>query len=96
VSATTAIDYFSTGNNLMSLINPGKGNLQLITHNILKQRALVEIISSGGEICYKESTYLSDNNTYEIQINHLKNGLYILKITGEKGLMFTEKVVIQK
>jgi len=70
--------------------------LQLITHNILKQKALIELISSSGEICYKESAYLSENNTYEFHINHLKNGLYILKITGEKGLMFTEKVVIQK
>ncbi|MFO7843493.1 MAG: T9SS type A sorting domain-containing protein [Bacteroidales bacterium] len=96
VSAATAIDYLFTENNPMSIINPVKGILQLATHDIPKQKALVELISPSGETYYEESVYLSENNTYEFHVHHLKNGLYILKLTGEKGFVITEKVVIQK
>jgi hypothetical protein len=39
---------------------------------------------------------MSENNNYEFPVEHLKNGLYIIKFTGEKGFVYTQKIVVQK
>ncbi|MGC9373567.1 MAG: T9SS type A sorting domain-containing protein [Bacteroidales bacterium] len=96
VYAATAVDpVFNTAKKIR-ILNPVKDILKLTTYQIIAQNVLVELISTSGEVCFKESTYMSENNNYEFPVGYLKNGLYIIKFTGEKGLVYTRKIVVQK
>jgi len=43
----------------------------------------------------KENILMMGRGHYEFPINHLTDGLYIVKLTGTKGLVFTQKIVVQ-
>ncbi|MDY6801523.1 MAG: T9SS type A sorting domain-containing protein [Bacteroidota bacterium] len=96
VFAATAVEPGFNNNKQIKILNPVKEILKITTHNMQPQNVLIELISTSGEVCFKNTTYMSENNNYEFPVEHLRNGLYIIKFTGEKGFFNTQKTVVQK
>jgi hypothetical protein len=96
VSAATAIDLISPGKPKVHIVNPSQGLLKVVTGAITNQNLLVELISTSGEICFQESLRVTENSDYEFPVHHLRDGLYIVRLFGENGFVYTQKVVIQK
>jgi len=95
VSAATALDPILTVKNPVHVINPAKEILRVTINHIKKQNIKVELIATSGNVCFQENIFMTERGDYEFPINKLNDGLYILKLTGTKGLVFTQKIVVQ-
>ena len=70
--------------------NPVKDNL--VIHNF-SETAVLKLYDLGGRLVKQH--FIWANTTQEIPVSDLKNGLYLLKIQNEKGVMI-KKIVIEK
>jgi len=95
VSAATAVEPILTFKNPVHVINPAKGVLRVTINHVKKQNIQVELIATRGNVCFEENIFMTGRGHYEFPINHLTDGLYIVKLTGTKGLVFTQKIVVQ-
>jgi len=87
------IDESSTGN-MRIYPNPVEDMLfmNIYTKDITK--LTISIYSISGEVVYEEEvTTGSDENSYQYNVARLGAGLYMLRVTTGKGLMFTGKFV---
>ncbi|HSH52251.1 MAG TPA: T9SS type A sorting domain-containing protein, partial [Bacteroidales bacterium] len=96
VSAATAVEPGFNTNKQIKILNPVKDILKLTTNNIKAQNVFVELISTRGEVCFKKTVNILANSNYDIPINHIMDGLYIIKFTGEKGFVYTRKIIVQR
>jgi hypothetical protein len=96
VSSSTEVEKLENYKRDIIVKNPVQEMLQFSTGNILEQKGIFELISSGGEVCIQKAITITSNSSYEVPLQNVKNGIYIFKFTGEKGFVHSQKVVIQK
>ncbi|MFO7827646.1 MAG: T9SS type A sorting domain-containing protein [Bacteroidales bacterium] len=96
VSAVTHVDAFDGQDDTLIISNPVKDILEISATSITKQDVLVELISTGGNIKLQKTISMSDNSNHEIPVQHLPAGIYIVKLSGNAGIIHSQKIVIQK
>ena len=69
------------------MINHGNGNYQLST-NLHSQKSLKVYDITGKSVL--EDLYSKDN--YNLSLTNNSPGIYIIKIRGENGFIFQEKI----
>lgn len=81
--------------NLAIYPNPAKDFITINLEDKFNNLTL-EFLDITGKILYK-NTYLSNNNTFNTQINvsNYKSGVYFIRLTTEKGTE-TRKIILQK
>jgi hypothetical protein len=57
------------------------------------QHLEIEIIDFSGKTIKKENSLLSNNY---IDVNHLNNGVYFLKITSDHQILYSTKLLINR
>ena len=72
--------------------NPTSGVLSINTQDI-KGQVKISIVNAVGEEIKKQHKEL-ENNLYELDVSDLPEGIYLLRIETEKGIM-TKKVVVE-
>src|SRR3989344_338405 len=72
--------------------NPTSGFLSINTQDI-KGQVKISIVNAVGEEIKKQHKELK-NNLYELDVSDLPEGIYLLRIETEKGIM-TKKVVVE-
>lgn len=79
------------GNNINIVIypNPFTNNIMILGQGLDKYHK-IEIINDVGKVVYSKIIHFTDQE--KIQLDHLKNGIYIIKLSGEKDSIL-EKVL---
>jgi PKD repeat protein len=85
-SLSTSID--NIAQNTLKVINQGEGNFKLLTsENSYKK---VEIYNISGAVILED---VFSNKDYRFSLANNASGIYIIKITGEDGYNFQEKLL---
>lgn len=81
-------DYIDILNNqleeLQIVINPVRNNLKFYFKNSENENINIRIINSNGLLVKKSELPLSNNKIYEIEINSLNNGTYIINASNSR------------
>ncbi len=81
-------------NNLVNLYpNPSQGNFSLETQNLRVES--IEIYNSIGQLIYQKTIPNIFISNFEIQLKQPSNGMYLVKIQTQIG-MITQKLIVQK
>ena len=56
----------------------------------------VEIVALSGVCALERQVYQKENERIEIDVNNLKNGMYILILTTKEGEKTQQKLIINK
>jgi PKD repeat protein len=73
--------------------NPVRDQLNFAAHNVGKD-LVVNLMNTQGQIIFRKNvTGYIDGSSYKISLPELQAGIYILKITGEKGVA-TKKILV--
>ena len=79
-----AVSEISTPNQLKIYPNPFKDELHIQSNNEIK---MIEIYNLVGQ------KLIRSINQKSISTTQLKSGIYLIKVTDNKGITFTEKVI---
>ena len=74
--------------------NPSDGRIELLLENIPAGSYEVELFSPDGKLIYRSKHQLN-NNRINLDLRHVANGVYLLKLTGGGGAV-AERVLIQR
>ncbi len=89
---TTGIKEMSRESSLFVVYpNPATGMITVSVNKKLDSPVTLEITNVFGQVIYSEGT---DNQTISLDIAELSNGIYFIKITGDK--MFSVKKIIKE
>ena len=72
--------------------NPSDGRIELLLENIPAGSYEVELFSPDGKLIYRSKHQLN-NNRINLDLSHVANGVYLLKVTGNAGAV-TERIII--
>ena len=83
-------------NNLEYLVypNPVNNQLKILMHESESKEIVVEIIDIQGKTIYKEENKIQKNFPFNLSVDFLFKGLYIIKLTDvQSGRYFTKKII---
>ena len=76
--------------------NPNNGTFNIITNSDSELKGTLKIINFLGEVIYSKNNFeINSNKTYELNINNLTPGNYIITFTDDK-LIINRKVIFIK
>jgi hypothetical protein len=93
--AITAIEdrEFISSNNMIIYPNPAIGNVAVKFRDPLKEVSVLNIMDNTGRIIYTRKLYGSEQ-LIDIPLNGIKAGLYIVRLSDNKNILCTEKLII--
>ncbi|MEL6918226.1 MAG: T9SS type A sorting domain-containing protein, partial [Bacteroidota bacterium] len=74
--------------------NPARTNSYINLDGMQSGLYEIALFSMSGELVQKENITV-DSTAYELLLNSLSRGLYVLRVTGAGGQSFVEKIIIQ-
>lgn len=93
----TGIDEISQSNNLVSFYpNPNDGNFKLNYNLNNKSQTSFKIVDVTGRLVYEKNDLSMNQNTQNISLPDLNNGIYYWMITSDKGISEKGKFSIIK
>ena len=82
---TSVIEIANDGHELYILPNPNNGNFSLKFMNSIQGDYEIQIFNAQGKICHQQTISLRKSGQVEkVNISHLINGIYIIKVLGEE------------
>ncbi|MBC8046713.1 MAG: T9SS type A sorting domain-containing protein [Fimbriimonadaceae bacterium] len=93
VSNTVEAKYIDAGNNLiLAYPNPSDNVININISNDLNLPIQIELISSEGK-----SVHLNSTSQYQhtIPSNTIAKGPYVLKMTDDRGVVISQKIILQ-
>lgn len=96
VEAITATDEVTQIEGLQIIPNPSNGQFNIKLS--FSESITTELVLSNtfGQIVFKEELGLIDEVNHTMHVRNLPAGVYFLTITGERGMIHTERLLIQK
>lgn len=88
---TSANDFTTQNEQFIIYPVPASKCIAIENNNLMNKNILIEVYTLQGEKIFKENTLY--NNKFQIDISGLNSGLYFLKITNDKGILFSKKFV---
>lgn len=78
----------------MSIVNPVGQQIMLNVHSTQNTKIRIEVIDIFGRLQLSESRSVnSAQNKFSLQASYLKKGIYIVRISDEKGFAISKKVI---
>ena len=98
-TAHATIDGFARASNnglsLMVMPNPNKGrfNLEIMSQHPTREDYHLEIFNTVGTRVYQEALPASARISKTIHLETLSKGMYIIKLTNDKGILVTRFII---
>jgi hypothetical protein len=94
VSSTLSTPEFQAANNSLKLYpNPTKGNVTLIGESVANLKTVDIYNVLGSKV--KTLTISAKNNRFEMNLNSLSKGIYILKLNDSNGNSKSQKLILE-